>query len=841
MTLVWMVPAGHAGVDGLSVSCPERLRPYEEVAISVSVPQGGKLDLFFECAGVRQPLVEDADVVQGENPFFWDVLDNLGEPLQPGSCVLSAVLQANGMEYIATCTAAVAQPALAVQYAVASADTLHLVGGDDFHVAYQLTRAGRMSVTLEDGSGAMIKTWQIEVKDAKPRVFRFDGRLRGKTIDEGRYTLAFTAGKMREPLKVLFEVTAAAPEVLPLEVTSPGHYLPLAMDDASVWAAITAPIAVVDIGALSHQSIRDASGGVVGQIHGQTSGVRIHAIGDDGMAHVSAWRTEDGAYVSGYIPASRLKMVRPNPRYGLLIDKVSQTMTVYAGGKKLGVLPVSTGLQAPKKLFRETAAGAFLTEKRVAAFTSEGYLYEYPIRFDGGNLMHQLGSNRHAGFADHEPLLGSKASHGCVRVGRASIEGEPLSAYWLWTHLPPLTKVLILDDPDQRAAQWQEMFPGDPNLPAREPSFSSAAAPAQLEDSLVGLLQPEVSQTAFPQSSPPPAQPGQTGQITLTFTGDCVLGSEEHSRRRENSFDSFIAREGYAWPFSLVQEYFAADDLTLINLEGVLKDDGRNRQERLHNFRGPTHFADILPLSGIEMVNIANNHHADYGKPGRTSTLQALDGVGVQYAGYGLLAYYEKNGVKIGFGGIRETTWRREKAQMEQDIAALKAQGCDLIIYSCHFGKEYAPHRNALQEEIARLAVDLGADIVIGHHPHVVQGVEHYNGGVIFYSLGNFVFGGNLKLKEFDGCMVQVVLDIGGGAVTGASFRLIPVLTSGAAPDNDFRPVVAAGEDRSRVIARMQADSELQLGDGTLCFQYDVVDGFVSLPDLRYTDDGTGW
>ena len=65
--------------------------------------------------------------------------------------------------------------------------------------------------------------------------------------------------------------------------------------------------------------------------------------------------------------------------------------------------------------------------------------------------------------------------------------------------------------------------------------------------------------------------------------------------------------------------------------------------------------------------------------------------------------------------------------------------------------------------------------------------------------------------------------------------------SSGAAPDNDFRPVVAAGEDRSRVIARMQADSELQLGDGTLCFQYDVVDGFVSLPDLRYTDDGTEW
>ena len=150
LALVWMVPAGHAGVDGLSVSCPERLRPYEEVAISVSVPQGGKLDLFFECAGVRQPLVEDADVVQGENPFFWDVLDNLGEPLQPGSCVLSAVLQANGMEYIATCTAAVAQPAWRSMRGFCRYAALGWRGR--FPCCLPADPGGQMSVTLEDGA-----------------------------------------------------------------------------------------------------------------------------------------------------------------------------------------------------------------------------------------------------------------------------------------------------------------------------------------------------------------------------------------------------------------------------------------------------------------------------------------------------------------------------------------------------------------------------------------------------------------------------------------------------------------------------------------------------------------
>src|SRR5690606_8473107 len=119
-------------------------------------------------------------------------------------------------------------------------------------------------------------------------------------------------------------------------------------------------------------------------------------------------------------------------------------------------------------------------------------------------------------------------------------------------------------------------------------------------------------------------------------------------------------------------------------------------------------------------------------------------------------------GLKIGFGGIRETIWRQKPQLPGEEIAALKDAGCDYIVYTIHAGKEYSRAHNELQEKIARSIIDAGADIVIGMHPHVVQGIEKYKDGLIVYSLGNFSFGGNLKLTEFDGLAVQVILDFEG-------------------------------------------------------------------------------
>ena len=108
---------------------------------------------------------------------------------------------------------------------------------------------------------------------------------------------------------------------------------------------------------------------------------------------------------------------------------------------------------------------------------------------------------------------------------------------------------------------------------------------------------------------------------------------------------------------------------------------------------------------------------------------------------------------------------------------------------------------------MAREAIDGGADLVIGTHPHVVQGVDAQDGAVIVYSLGNLVFGGTHKMKTFDGLLVQAALRFDEQGYAGVTLRLLPVLTSGSAPENDFRPVFAQGEDAARILSAVQQDS----------------------------------
>ena len=307
-------------------------------------------------------------------------------------------------------------------------------------------------------------------------------------------------------------------------------------------------------------------------------------------------------------------------------------------------------------------------------------------------------------------------------------------------------------------------------------------------------------------------EPPERSTITLTFMGDCILGSEDKDRGKPQSFDSLVGEKGMAWPLSGLAELFSQDDYTLVNLEGVLKQDSSHKApNRLHNFRGPADFARILALGSVEGVNLANNHHDDYQRAGRESTLAALREAGIRFSGYGHLDVFEKDGVRVGFAGIRETIWHQGRRQMTADIQALRDKGCEFIVYSCHFGQEYAENHSQIQREMARADGGAGADLVIGHHPHVVQGVEGHAGGTILYSLGNGVFGGNLHLSEFDGLVVQARLDFRYGYFAGGSLRLIPILTTGAAPENDFRPIIAQGEDALRILARVQADSGVPL------------------------------
>jgi len=303
-------------------------------------------------------------------------------------------------------------------------------------------------------------------------------------------------------------------------------------------------------------------------------------------------------------------------------------------------------------------------------------------------------------------------------------------------------------------------------------------------------------------------------EITLTFGGDCVLGTREEWMDTGENLTACVDDEGMDWCFSGIHDVFAKDDYTLVNLECVLQDDnqGHNRKKQ-HTFRGKTSYTQMLTDADVEGVNIANNHYIDYNQSGEKSTKAALEAANIDYCGYGNLFVWEHNGIKIGFGGCRETVFYEEnKAYVYREIQELMEKGCDAIVYSCHWGTEYSPEHNKRQERMAQYAANSGANIVVGTHPHVVQGVENLEGCAVLYSLGNLVFGGTHELQTFDAVLARVTLRFDDdNRYLGTEIELLPVLTSGSKPANDFRPVLAAGEDAARILGLVQNDSPMDV------------------------------
>lgn len=717
-----------------------------------------------------------------------------------------------------------AENASLLTYVIPSSETL--IQGDKLRIDFMTEKTGRVIFTVTDETGAQAACFSVSKEKNVPSKYNWDGTSGGALLPDGTYTLFARHEYADESTTLSFSLTIRQRTSNDdIEIGDPLLFLPASTSDEDVWAAMQSPIFVADVAERAHQKIYlmpDKASGTAGKIHGQSQAVNVLAAPENGFVRVGFFRHEDGEYTEGYIPEDKLFSITPNEHYGLLIDKQAQTLTVYQDGKKLSVLPVTTGQMVSGDTERETRAGAFVTTDHLSAFSSHGKSYEYPIGYDGGNLIHSVGYEKINGvkdFSEELALLGTKDSHGCVRVSQTP-NAEGIDIYWLYTHIPYHTKVLILDEPDarrQRMVEIGEKTAADYSL--SYPADSLAASPSS---------EPSVSPSPSPSPSPIPLLsqtdylallPTDLTQIVVTAGGDCVLGSEETVRSSPYSFDSIIAQNGSAWPFSGLSDLFFSDDVTFVNLECVLKDSNSGKAAgRLYNFRGPAAFTEILTLGGIDLCNIANNHYIDYGASGKRETRAALSAAGIPYSGYGYTWIYEKDGVKIGFGGIRETIYKRNKLQIAKDIEALKSQGCAAVIYTCHFGKEYSRQHNELQTEMAYAAIDAGADIVIGHHPHVVQGIEVYKNRPIFYSVGNLVFGGNLSLTEFDALLLRLTLDFSGGEFQGTRVNLIPVLDTGSAPANDFRPVVASGSDKERILQKIQDDSALLITDETMCF-----------------------
>lgn len=305
-------------------------------------------------------------------------------------------------------------------------------------------------------------------------------------------------------------------------------------------------------------------------------------------------------------------------------------------------------------------------------------------------------------------------------------------------------------------------------------------------------------------TSPPPT-PGVTEiddgiiRISISAAGDCTFGTDINSVGY-NSFDSEVVtqKNDYTYFLRLVKPYFEKDDLTIVNFEGTLSENGE-RADKQYAFRGNPEYVKILTSSSVEAVNLANNHSRDYGNISFTDTQSIMDENNISWSCGKDVSVREVNGIKIGMIGSNLQRYE-DKKNFLKNLESLKEMAPDLIIASFHWGieRDYIPTPE--QTEYAHLAIDNGADLVLGHHPHVLQGIEKYNGKYIVYSLGNFCFGGNRNPDDKDTMIFNQIFSFKDRKLLDdEKVTVIPCSISSVSTRNNYQPMPLKGDEFERV------------------------------------------
>ncbi len=243
-----------------------------------------------------------------------------------------------------------------------------------------------------------------------------------------------------------------------------------------------------------------------------------------------------------------------------------------------------------------------------------------------------------------------------------------------------------------------------------------------------------------------------------------------------------------ALPFRKIKDRLHKSDILFGNLESVISDKGYD-QGGPYSFRAPPKMMEGLLLADFNVMSIANNHSFDWTVEALVDTKERLEAEEITAVGGGLKAYspqiIEREGQSFAFiahtavgapgWAVTETTpgvaWYSEE-KLKEAIEKVEEK-VDAIIFSIHYGVEYQTRPNQNQVDISKNAIDMGVDLVIGHHPHVIQPVEEYNGGIIAYSLGNFVFDQSFSEKTMEGLLLEV--DFKDGEIKNYQKETIPL------------------------------------------------------------------
>ena len=448
--------------SGFSVRRVGNLVSFAENAFQVTAPEDGEVTItVHDDISVYRVLSWPVDA--GENTLHWDGCGYNRERLSPKDYRITARFKGSGgTEAEVSFNTPVEYSAQALQYALPSGTDAYLRAQGDWFLELKTIQKGevRIELTKENKSEA---DYTAKVSTVGGKLYRvtFDTLFGRQLPETGNYHVHVWETSVPEfPFEFELTVLDGEPEKETPFVT--GAIMPDAgMSDSELWELMQRPSVVVDIDFFRHQEVyaeKSKNSGSLGTLHGQTQGLEVIRLEED-WALVGAWNHEEAEYVEGWVPASVLKVVYPQTDFGLLVDKQKQTLTVFFNGERLDTLQVSTGMPEKNHLDQETAAGVFLTGYHRVDFSTNGKKFDYVIQYDGGNMMHQIPHRWGTGkkdFSVGRDVLGQKASHACIRV-QAEPGESGINAYWLWTHLPYHTRIIILDDPEERHAAYEAL------------------------------------------------------------------------------------------------------------------------------------------------------------------------------------------------------------------------------------------------------------------------------------------------------------------------------------------------------------------------------------------------
>lgn len=337
-------------------------------------------------------------------------------------------------------------------------------------------------------------------------------------------------------------------------------------------------------------------------------------------------------------------------------------------------------------------------------------------------------------------------------------------------------------------------------------------ASGQMESSELGEDTQQDNQESEPEGSVPVSvesgiQEEQPEEITVTISaaGDVTLGNyfgQDYSWSFREMWDK---EQNAAYFFENVYDIFSSDDMTIVNLEGPLTRAEERRENQTYCISGEPEYVEILTEGSVEAVSMANNHRLDYFEQGTKDTVAAVKDAGIVYAYDNNLGIYETKGIRIGFVSVNEVGQGASvEKYLKEGFALLQEEGVDLILANCHWGIERENYPEEYQQSLGKMCIDWGADLVIGHHPHVIQGIEEYKGKYIIYSLGNFCFGANRNPADKDCIIFQQTFTFVNGELQGDSeARVIPCSVSSVSNRNDYKPTPAEGSEAQRILDRV--------------------------------------